>query len=384
MFNQSLSSKPTVEKESMARPKMKALTRREKEKEKEVMDDLDPPARKKQKKDGKHSAEASHDIDEGEVNVDEMLDKILKERAKINKVTGELIFMKKEFVAIGANNLEYLSYCYPLGLSMIVQVPVSRILPPPLSGCRPFNESHMWEILKELQTKTAMIPQVADLLPVSITKSVAEDGSEIVTERKLRLSTQAKLREVFDDSEVFFYAVSGQHSAYAWNFLQRLPKISKAVKENNKMRWSRMLDGKAKIVDLCNISHVGNEQNVLFRFESSFIELMVQARNQWVHSGSPEPSKQCSKPRKNYEGFVEIASLTLQKGSLREIKEILLAPKKAWTRFLKVAEGWIECRLPQPMGNLPELSLEGVEEEDRRDVTIMEQLEKNRRKMKVN
>ncbi|KAL3687584.1 hypothetical protein R1sor_013893 [Riccia sorocarpa] len=184
-----------------------------------------------------------------DVNVDEMLNKILAERAKFDQLTGELIFTAKELVAIGANSLEYLSYCYPLGLSMIVQVPVSKILAlTPLYGCRPFNESHMYEILMNIRTKTAVIPQVANLLPVQIKKNVDPDGKASVTEIKLRLTTQDMLREAIANPEVWFYAVSGQHSAYAQKFLQGLAEVPDSVKENNKMRWSRILDGKAKLL----------------------------------------------------------------------------------------------------------------------------------------
>ncbi|KAL3687116.1 hypothetical protein R1sor_013425 [Riccia sorocarpa] len=292
---------------------MKATMRntpKQKEKGKKGREDGKPPAKKKQKKD--HGRE-SHDIHESDANVDEMLDKILRDRAKINQVAGELIFTDKELKAIGATNLQYLSYCYPLGLSMVVQ---------------------------------------------------------------------EELRAALLDAEVYFYAVSGQHSAYAQNVLQGLVEVPEAVKDNNKMRWSRILDGKAKIVDLCKISHVGNEQNVLSHFESSFIELMIQARNQWVHSGSPDPSSQGSKPTRNYEGFVEIATLTLQRGSLREIKEILLAPDDVWDLFLKVANGWIECKLAHPSGKSDQLMLPKAGDDQYRET--MEELEMNRRKMKGN
>ncbi|KAL3683580.1 hypothetical protein R1sor_001602 [Riccia sorocarpa] len=148
------------------------------------------------------------------------------------------------------------------------------------------------------------------------------------------------------------------------------------------MRWSRILDGKAKIVDLCKISHLGDEQNVLSRFESSFIELMIQARNQWTHSGSPMPSGQGSKPSRNYEAFMEIASLTLQRGSLREIKEVLLAPEDVWQLFLQVADSWIKCKLTHPVGNIPALCIPNSGEKNYREV--IQQVEKNRKKMRAN
>ncbi|KAL3693003.1 hypothetical protein R1sor_006654 [Riccia sorocarpa] len=278
----------------MARPKMMATMKKRARVEK-PKDDTDENESEKSnvtstsnKKSKKEDSVQRADIDETEANVEEMLDKILKKRAEINSVSRELIFTDKELDAIGANNLAYLSYCYPLGLSMIMQVSVSKILPPtPLYGCRPFSENHMWDSLLSLSTKKAVIPQVADLLPVRITKTANVGQKEGASETKLRLETQEELRRAVADPEVFFYAVSGQHSAYAQNYLQRLSNVSESIKENNKMRWSRILDGKAKIVDFCKISHVGNEQNVLSRFESSFIELMVQARNQWIHSGSP-------------------------------------------------------------------------------------------------
>ncbi|KAL3696610.1 hypothetical protein R1sor_010686 [Riccia sorocarpa] len=106
----------------MARPKMKATRdKREnekKEKRKAPSDAGVSPPKKKTKPTEQRSLK---DIDQMDVNVDEMLNKILAERAKFDKLTGELIFTAKELVAIGANSFEYLSYCYPLGLSMIVQ-----------------------------------------------------------------------------------------------------------------------------------------------------------------------------------------------------------------------------------------------------------------------
>ncbi|KAL3691311.1 hypothetical protein R1sor_004962 [Riccia sorocarpa] len=368
----------------MGRPKMKATRDKgeneKKEKRKAPSDAGVSPPKKKTKPTEQRSLK---DIDQTDVNVDEMLNKILAERAKFDKLTGELIFTAKELVAIGANSLEYLSYCYPLGLSMIVQVPVSKILAPtPLYGCRPFNENHMYEILMNIRTKTAVIPQVADLLPVQIKKNVDPDGKATVTEIKLRLTTQDMLREAIANPEVWFYAVSGQHSAYAQKFLQGLAEVPDSVKANNTMRWSRILDAKAKIVDLCKISHLGNEQNVLSRFESSFIELMIQARNQWTHSGSPMPSGQGSKPSRNYEAFMEIASLTLQRGSLREIKEVLLAPEDVWQLFLQVADSWIKCKLTHPVGNIPALSIPNSGEKNYRQV--IQQVEKNRKKMRAN
>ncbi|KAL3694973.1 hypothetical protein R1sor_008624 [Riccia sorocarpa] len=311
----------------MARPKMKSMTKNESSSkvDKRKSSAEDSPQSKKKQKPALDRRQAK-DIDASDVNVDEMLNQIMKETEKMDKVAGELIFTKQEMAAIGANSLEYLSYRYPFGLSMIVQVPVSKILPPtPLYSCRPFNQSHMWEILMDIRTKTAVIPQVADLLPVRIKKTVDVRGISPVTERKLRLSTQEELREALADSEVFFYAVSGQHSANAQKYLKTLPNVQESVKKNNEMRWSRILDGKA---------------------------------------------------------FLDITSLTLQRGSLREIKKILLAEEDVWKLFLDVANGWIHCKLPHPMADAIELVLPKSVEKDYREV--MEQLEKNRRKMKAN
>ncbi|KAL3697259.1 hypothetical protein R1sor_011335 [Riccia sorocarpa] len=83
-----------------------------------------------------------------------------------------------------------------------------------------------------------------------------------------------------------------------------------------------------------------------------------------------------------YAGFMKIAALTLQRGSLREIKEILLAPDDVWKLFLDVANGWIECSLSHPKGDLPKLVLPLSFEATFRDV--MQKLEKNRRKMRTN
>ncbi|KAL3676078.1 hypothetical protein R1sor_026026 [Riccia sorocarpa] len=177
----------------VARPKQMASKNKGSSKRKDegtsTNDDTSSPVKKKQKKNG-----SSSDIDESVVNVDEMLEKILRERKKRDSATGELIFTAKELTAIGADNLTYLSSCYPLGLSMIVQVPVTKILPPtPLYGCRPFNETHMWDILLSLRTKIAVIPQVADLLLVRLQKSTDEKGT--VREVKLRFQTQEDLRD---------------------------------------------------------------------------------------------------------------------------------------------------------------------------------------------
>ncbi|KAL3681861.1 hypothetical protein R1sor_024817 [Riccia sorocarpa] len=345
-------------------------------------DDVAQTPQKRQKNNSKQKSMESKHIDEGEVNVDKLLDKILKERAKIDCVSGQFIFTEKELTAIGANSLEYLSSCYPFGLSMIIQVPVSKILSPtPVYGCRPFNESHMWDIVLSLRTKTAIIPQVADLLPVWIQKNVDCNGNDAVTETRRQLLTQEELKAALADPEIFFYAISGQHSAYAQNFLQGLPDVSESIKDNNKMRWSRILDGNARTVNLCKISHISNEQHVLTRYESSFIELMIQARNQWIHSGSPKPSGQGSKASNNYNGFMEIASLTLRRGGLREIQEILLAPDDVWQLFVNVADGWIKCKLAHPQGELSELVPEPGADNF---CDVMSQLEKNRRKMKAN
>ncbi|KAL3701601.1 hypothetical protein R1sor_019623 [Riccia sorocarpa] len=215
---------------------------------------------------------------------------------------GVLNFTDKELKAIGANNLEYLKYCYPLGLIKIVQVPVTKILPP-TPGCRPFNQSHMWKILQSLKT---IIPQVADLLPVRVRKMIGATGNNLAFETKLQLKTEEEFMKALTDEEVFFYAVSGQHSVSAQCYLQGLPNVDDSIKESNRFRWSRILDGKAKIIDLCKISHVGNEQNVLPRFESSFIELIIQARNQWIQSRKPTPSSQGYKISKNYKGMKEM------------------------------------------------------------------------------
>ncbi|KAL3697260.1 hypothetical protein R1sor_011336 [Riccia sorocarpa] len=132
----------------MARQKIMAQKNKTAAKEMEKRKPTDnekPSTSKKRKKNELDEEETlSIDLDEGDVNVDEMLNKILKEKAKIDTQRGVLNFIDKELKAIGANNLEYLKYCYPLGLSKIVQVPVTKILPPtPLYGCRPFNQSHM-------------------------------------------------------------------------------------------------------------------------------------------------------------------------------------------------------------------------------------------------
>ncbi|KAL3696840.1 hypothetical protein R1sor_010916 [Riccia sorocarpa] len=140
-----------------------------------------------------------------------------------------------------------------------------------------------------LRTKGAVIPQVADLLPIRTKKSRDEKRKEFQSETKLRLQSLEELKQAMADPDVFFYAVSGQHSAYAQNYLQGMAEVSEFIKENNKSRWSRILDGRAKIVDPCKISHVGNQQNVLSRFESSFIELMMQVANGWIECKLAHP-----------------------------------------------------------------------------------------------
>ncbi|KAL3682288.1 hypothetical protein R1sor_000310 [Riccia sorocarpa] len=92
---------------------------------------------------------------------------------------------------------------------------------------------------------------------------------------------------------------------------------------------------------------------------------------------------------KKRKGFIEIATLTLQRGGLRDIKEILLASDDVWQLFLKVADMWITCKLIQANGEADELVLPkpGDEDfrpgdEDFRDVML--KIEKNRKKMKAN
>ncbi|KAL3692867.1 hypothetical protein R1sor_006518 [Riccia sorocarpa] len=155
-------------------------------KEKRKSKDCEKPSTSKKRKKNELDEEEtlSIDLDEGDVNVDEMLNKILKEKAKIDTQRGVLNFTDKELKSIGANNLDYLKYCFPLRLSKIVQVLVTKILPP-TPGCRPFNQSHMWEILLSLRTNTAVSPQDTDLLPARVLKMIGAIGNNLASETKL-------------------------------------------------------------------------------------------------------------------------------------------------------------------------------------------------------
>ncbi|KAL3699115.1 hypothetical protein R1sor_017137 [Riccia sorocarpa] len=128
-------------------------------------------------------------------------------------------------------------------------------------------------------------------------EKIREAPSPIVLEtyaktHKLNWSEDLILvRALIVDPDVVFLAISGQHSSRAQQLLLLETRVPDDVREQNRHRRSRILNGGFDPTKYHDISYQDNKNNETQVFVSSFVECLNQAMAQWITLRRPKSTQ---------------------------------------------------------------------------------------------
>lgn len=149
------------------------------------------------------------------------------------------------------------------------------------------SREHLAKIVNSMVIRQGMEPQIADLIPFDINsgralkfENTAEDLAEL--HRLIRIKA------------VHFWAISGQHSAFAAKQIVEWAKKDSKLDSQAallKLRKSRLLSHKTPVLTLALHSSRSHAASHTMKFQSSFIISISHARRQYFSPNSPRVPK---------------------------------------------------------------------------------------------
>ncbi|KAL3681032.1 hypothetical protein R1sor_023988 [Riccia sorocarpa] len=176
---------------------------------------------------------------------------------------------------------------YPFGIDAVFSIPVEKIeKAPSIFVYKSVNEKYVMDTFKRMIENSTFIPQIADLLPFSLSKGDSVKLETYASTHQLRMSKPDQLVEaLIKDKDIVFLAISGQHSSRAQQLIMNSARLPEKIKNHNRYRKSRILDGQHESWKYHDISYQDNNEQAYF--VPSFVECLRQARSQWIELGGP-------------------------------------------------------------------------------------------------
>ncbi|KAL3694944.1 hypothetical protein R1sor_008595 [Riccia sorocarpa] len=227
--------------------------------------------------------------------------------------------------------------------------------------------SHMYNtgrIASQIMTRAFVVPwprridaacflMIADLLPFS-----QKDSSPIVLEiyaktYKLNWSQDLSLvRALIADPDVVFLAISGQHSSRAQQLLLLETRVPDDVREQNRHRRSRILNGGFDPTKYHDISYLDNKNNETQVFIPSFVECLNKARAQWITLRRPKSTQGSTTKNDSFDQFKSIVCQTMGRRSYKEVIPLVWCSDETYTVFEKFVKRWKEEKIPDVHGTI--------------------------------
>ncbi|KAL3682339.1 hypothetical protein R1sor_000361 [Riccia sorocarpa] len=220
-------------------------------------------------------------------------------------------------------------------------------------GLEPSDMQHM--VIHEHRTEHngAWCIEIADLLPFS-----QKDSAPIVLEtyaktHKLKWSEDVTLvRALIADPDVVFLAISGQHSSCAQQLLLLETRVPDDVREQNRYRRSRILNGGFDPTKYHDISYLDNKNNKTQVFVPSFVECLNQTRAQWITLRRPKSTQGSTTKNDPFDQFKSIVCQTMGRRSYKEVIPLVCCSDETYAAFEKFVKRWKEGKIPDVHGTI--------------------------------
>lgn len=184
----------------------------------------------------------------------------------------------------GREVIKQMEKYYTYGIDEIFSILVTSIFSPPSKLCyRMLNYDHVAEIVESMIRNLGHELAVADLIPYNVDKKTVLTCTNTLEDRRL-FQIAAKI------GKIQFVAISGQHSAAAAKQILDWAAVNTNINDiaaKLTYRKSRILSASTPMSVLVEHSFRSNAINETMKFKSTFLDIVVHARRQWLKCGSP-------------------------------------------------------------------------------------------------
>ncbi|KAL3676202.1 hypothetical protein R1sor_026150 [Riccia sorocarpa] len=243
---------------------------------------------------------------------------------------------------------------YPFGTSAVFPIAVEKIVEAPsIFVYRSVNDNYVLETFKKMVEKPHITPQIADLLPYSKSKKMTVKLDAYAADKKIKMSEPEKVvKALSNDSDIVFLAISGQHSSRAQQLILQERRLPEKIRNQNRFRKSRILDGQFESYKYHDISFQDNKNNEEAVFVPSFVECLRQARKQWIELRRPRSVQGSNAKNPIFEHFKSIVTQTMGRKSHKEVIPLVCCSDQTFAAFEKFVVSWKLGKIPDVHGAL--------------------------------
>ncbi|KAL3691616.1 hypothetical protein R1sor_005267 [Riccia sorocarpa] len=212
---------------------------------------------------------------------------------------------------------------------------------------------YVMDTFKRMIENSTFIPQIADLLPFSLSKGDSVRLETYASTHQLRMSKPDQLVEaLIKDKDIVSLAISGQHSSHAQQLIMNSAKVPEKIKNHNRYRKSRILDGQHESWKYHDISYQDNKNNEQAYYVPSFVECLRQARSQWIDLNRPQGAQGSNKKNPVFEQFKSTVSQTMGRKSYKEVISLVCCSDDTFKEFENFVSAWQKGEIPDVYGAL--------------------------------
>ncbi|KAL3686968.1 hypothetical protein R1sor_013277 [Riccia sorocarpa] len=151
--------------------------------------------------------------------------------------------------------------------------------------------------------------------------------------------------------DMYPFAISGQHSSRAQQLILQEPRISDSLKEKNRYRHSRIMNGGFPERRYHDISFQDNKNNEEAHFVPSFVECLGQARRQWTALKRPKSVQDSNTKNTAFEHFKAMVSQTMGRKSHKEVISLVCCSDETFAAFESFVLKWRQRLILDVQGN---------------------------------
>ncbi|KAL3702215.1 hypothetical protein R1sor_020237 [Riccia sorocarpa] len=160
------------------------------------------------------------------------------------------------------------------------------------------------------------------------------------------------VRALIADPDVVFLAISGQHSSRAQQLLLLEVRVPDDVREQNRYRRSRILNGGFDPTKYHDISYLDNKNNETQVFVPSFVECLNQAMAQWITLRRPKSTQGSTTKNDPFDQFKSIVCQTMGRKSYKEVIPLVCCSDETYAAFEKFVKCWKEGKILDVHGTI--------------------------------
>ncbi|KAL3697326.1 hypothetical protein R1sor_011402 [Riccia sorocarpa] len=160
------------------------------------------------------------------------------------------------------------------------------------------------------------------------------------------------VKTLSNDSDIVFFAISGQHSSHAQQLILQERRLPEKIRNQNRFRKSHILDGQFESYKYHDISFQDNKNNEEAVFVPSFVECLCQARKQWIELRRPRSMQGSNAKNPIFEHFKSIVTQTMGRKSHKEVVPLVCCSDQTFAAFEKFVVSWKLGKIPDVHGAL--------------------------------